>query len=242
VNFTREPIIETIITPKEGCKLVVRSTKTEGQEEYMVDAVEVISFGQALFFRNLEKPKSFLVPVGDYEVVEVKETRAVLKNAQFERSIKIGGGRDASIRREPVEEVEEEASSPASLEEESGDPATQEAQFERRRDRRRHRRRRPSEERAETPRSSEPSEAKSEAPSESVQHFTSLIPPPTTLISETIGKYKEQQQAHQAASPEEPKRDEPDAGPSALHRVASEGHAFQTTQTNFSSDWTNFLS
>ena len=44
MNFTREPIIETIITPKEGCKLRLSSTKTEGQEEFTVDAVEIVSF------------------------------------------------------------------------------------------------------------------------------------------------------------------------------------------------------
>lgn len=50
MDFTREPIIETVITPKEGCKLVVRSSKTVGQEEYFVDAVEVVTFGNAIFF------------------------------------------------------------------------------------------------------------------------------------------------------------------------------------------------
>ena len=73
MNFTREPIIETIITAKDGNRLVVRSSKSGNQEEYNVEAVEVVSFGQALFFRSLEKPTCFLVPVGDYEVIEVKE-------------------------------------------------------------------------------------------------------------------------------------------------------------------------
>ena len=59
MDFTREPVIETIVTPKEGCKLVVRSSKGASHEEYFVDAVEVISFGNASFFRSLEKPKSF---------------------------------------------------------------------------------------------------------------------------------------------------------------------------------------
>lgn len=80
VNFTREPIIESIITPKEGCKLVVRNSKGVGQEEYFVDALEIVSFGNALFYRSNEKPKSFLLPVTDYEVLEVRDTRLVLKN------------------------------------------------------------------------------------------------------------------------------------------------------------------
>ena len=119
MNYTREPIIETIITPKDGCKLTVRSSKSDGQEEFTVDAVEVVSFGQALFFRSQERPRPFLVPVGDYEVLEVKETRVVLKNASFERTIKIGGGREAPVRRE--ERSEEE---PAEASEEA--PATSE--------------------------------------------------------------------------------------------------------------------
>ena len=49
MDFTREPIIETVITPKEGCKIVVRSSKSNGQEEHFVDAVEVVSFGHSFF-------------------------------------------------------------------------------------------------------------------------------------------------------------------------------------------------
>ena len=94
MNFTREPIIETIITPREGYRLIVRSTKHASDEEFTVDAVEVVSFGSALFYRSLEKPHPFLLPVADYQVVEGKESRVVLKNAQFERTIKIGGGRE----------------------------------------------------------------------------------------------------------------------------------------------------
>lgn len=95
MNFTREPIIETVITPREGCKLVVRSSKGASQEDYFVDAVEVVSFGHSFFFRSQERPKSFLVPVSDYEILETKETRMVLKNVGGDQAIKIGGGRDA---------------------------------------------------------------------------------------------------------------------------------------------------
>ena len=63
MNFTREPIIETIISPKEGYKLLVRSSKGESrQKNIIVDAVEVVSFGRAFFFRSLERPKAFFVP------------------------------------------------------------------------------------------------------------------------------------------------------------------------------------
>jgi len=218
VNFTREPIIETIITPKEGYKLVIRNTKGGGQEEHYVDAVEVVSFGQSFFFRSLERPKPFLVPVSDYEVVEVKETRVALKNVGIERAIKIGGGRDASVRpsREPAPE-KQEAMDTEIEQEEASEEMPREAPIEHRpdkkRDRRRHRRRRGGEDRFESrewsdrSRRAEEHEHK-ETPSTqaaggeegggahdetqvSSSMFSTLFPPPTTLISETIGRYKD---------------------------------------------------
>jgi len=94
VNYTREPLVESVITPKEGCKLVVRCSSGVGQEDYFVDAVEVVSFGQALFFRSTERPKAFLVPVSHYEIIEVKETRMVLKTASLDKSIKVSNNKE----------------------------------------------------------------------------------------------------------------------------------------------------
>ena len=91
MNFTRDPIILSVITPKEGCKLVVRNSKGSGQEDFFVDALEVVSFEGAIFYRSLERPKSFLVPSSDYEVLELKETRMVLKTSVEEKPIKISG-------------------------------------------------------------------------------------------------------------------------------------------------------
>lgn len=105
MNFTREPIIETVITPRDGCTLVVRNSKGNGQEDYFVDAVEVVSFGHSFFFRSQERPKSFLVPVSDYEILELKETRMVLKNVSSDRAIKIGGGREAAPPRVREEQM-----------------------------------------------------------------------------------------------------------------------------------------
>ncbi len=204
MNFTREPIIETIISPKEGYKLSIRSSKGENPEEVLVEAVEIVSFGSALFYRSLEKPKCFLVPVSDYEVFEVKETRVVLKNANIERTIKIGGGRDAPPRppREAPEPVQ------YSDNEEEG-RSSEEAPMEQRqkRDRRRRHRRR-SDDRPMQQQNSE--EGQDRAPADnavdegggakdetkvSSSMFTHLFPPPTTLISETIGRYKDAQNA-----------------------------------------------
>ena len=89
MNFTREPLILSVITPKEGSKLVIRKSSGADHEDFFVDSVEA-----AIFFRSLERPKSFVLPASDYEVLEVKETKMVLKNVSLEKSIKIGGNKD----------------------------------------------------------------------------------------------------------------------------------------------------
>ena len=212
MHFTREPIIETVITPREGCKLLVRSTKATGQEEYHVEAVEVVSFGHSFFFRSLEKTKTFLVPVSDYEVLELRETRMVLKNAPQERSIKIGGGRDAPVRtsREP-EHQPQEARSEESSESQPTDshPSDRRPGGRRNRRGRRGRDRYPQDQQhSQHPRSPEeagPSTAEGSemiaegAPlSEEVKapsFISKLFPPPPTLIKETLGRYKHPSEA-----------------------------------------------
>jgi hypothetical protein len=240
VNFTREPIIETIVTPREGYRLIVRSTKHESDEEFTVDAVEVVSFGSALFYRNLESSKPFLLPVGDYQVVEGKESRVVLKNAQIERTIKIGGGRDASFKKEVEEETDEMI--PVGLEEEaSKEEAPSEEALERKRERRRNRRRRGQEHREQhRQQSSEPSsEPRSEAPKEPLSGpiFTHLIPPPPNLISQSIQKYKEQQS--QEPQPGKTAQKEGEGEANSISRAVLEPPAFIPgfSPTN---DWSNF--
>ena len=194
MNFTREPIIETIITPKEGYKLIIRNSKVSGAEEYVVDAIEIVSFGQSLFFRSMERPKPFIVPVSDYEIVETKETRVVLKNASFERSIKIGGGREASLKvsKEKAVAVQEAGELP--------DAAAVEQRLDKKRERRRHRRRRSTaqEESKETASGEiQPAEEKGvegggtdDETTVSSSRVSRLIPPPTHLISDKFLKEK----------------------------------------------------
>lgn len=227
MDFTREPIIETVITPKEGCKLAVRSSKSPGQEEYFVDALEVISFGQALFFRSTERPKAFLVPATDYEVLEVREARMVLKNVGIDRTIKIAGGREAQMRtpREaPLEKVHESngghevslamgseviEAAPSIAVVNGGKPA--EGRVDKKRDRRRHQRRRRGRDGMANEEEGGESDIKADSLAEAqtlegqhaVQHpdlaqqiattsmLTSLLPPPPTLISDTIARYKD---------------------------------------------------
>lgn len=228
MNFTREPIIETVITPREGCKLVVRSSKGNGQEDYYVDAVEVVSFGHSFFFRSLEKPKSFLVPVSDYEILELRETRMVLKSVSAERSIKIGGGRDAPPRlreQAPSEDRsrhEESAEQQASSEEgtsQQGQPTEGRKRDRRRRGRRggrdrgpdmRDSRPHPSTDERPTNISSSmeaegPEMAEGSVPQEEQKapsFISKLFPPPPTLIKETLSRYKAVESIEQEIFPE----------------------------------------
>jgi hypothetical protein len=108
VNFTREPIIESIISARDGFKLSIRSTKIQENREILVDAVEIVSFGNSHFFRCQEKPKPFFFPVGDYEVSEVKETRFILKNSTPEKSVKIQSSKEhlhKTAKELPEEEI-----------------------------------------------------------------------------------------------------------------------------------------
>jgi len=202
VNFTREPIIETVITPREGCKLVVRSSKGANQEDYFVDAVEVVSFGHSFFFRSLERPKSFLVPVSDYEILELKETRMVLKNVSGERSIKIGGGRDTPPRPQAREQAPAEEVPRSEIAAEA--PSNAPMQDRKGRDRRRSRRRRGGgsmDMRHEGPVSEErPESQPNQPPTEGVERsgeelpppsfISKLFPPPSTLIKDNLSRYK----------------------------------------------------
>jgi hypothetical protein len=190
VDFTREPIIETVITPREGSKLVVRSSKAVGQEEYFVDSVEVVSFGNAIFFRSTEKPKAFLLPVTDFEVLEVREARIVLKNVGVDRSIKIAGGREAAVRAPKESSQEERSESQQAPQQEIS-----ELKQERKKERRRHGRRRRGREEA-IPNGEVEGAVEKEGETvagETVQVpvFSPLLTPPP-LISETISRYKEQ--------------------------------------------------
>ncbi|MEM1282311.1 MAG: hypothetical protein AAGG81_02015 [Chlamydiota bacterium] len=212
MDFTRQPIIETVITAKEGCKLVIRSSKSAGQEEYFVDAIEVVSFGSTFFFRSQEKPKSFLVPASDYEVLEVREARMVLKNVGMNRSIKIGGGKDKGAK-------DTDKASDKLQKDEEQDQQSSSRQTERKRDRRRSfRRRKRGDEQTDSSEGQQvvsdvplippppmanqplklPERREGETLTESVADLelstavlNSLLPPPPNLISDTIEKYKD---------------------------------------------------
>lgn len=211
MNFTREPIIETVITPREGCKLVIRSSKGTSSEDYFVDAVEVVSFGHSFFFRSQERPKSFLVPLSDYEVIELKETRMVLKNVSSDRSIKIGGGREAPAPRPREEDLQQDEERSAAPQPQDQQQLPQQQQRDRKRDKRRRGRRGRDRDRGEM-REQQPSQEvgavqeeehnlapedlqrppeQSSGGEEKLPTFISkLFPPPPTLIKESLSRYK----------------------------------------------------
>jgi len=182
VDFTREPLVETVITPKEGYKLIIRAASGNSQEEYSVGAVEVVSFGQAFFFRSLEKPKAFLLPMSEYEVVEARETRTVLKKPQVEKTIKIGGMSKPTKTQEGEEE----------------DTPREESK---KRDRKRKRTRRGKGDKEGAPEEKKQEEKKSEGNVMPMRR--TLLPPPTSLISEQIDRYKHYLAEHGALLPEE---------------------------------------
>lgn len=243
MNFTREPIIETIISPRDGFKLLVKSSKGEHAEEYYVDALEVVSFGHSFFFRSLESPKAFLLPTSDYEVVEVKEVRVAVKNASYEKNIKIGGGREAPAR--PREVAAQPAKEASELPEDAGQPVAGEPRSERRRDRRRHRRRRledgdwqerPASD-GDKPAEAEVATGDVEAAKGFVPVLTSLLPPPPTLISQTLGRYKGQgffDDPSEEKPVEEKKPEEPESDSTPLHRNAAQEDPQSLTTTYFS--------
>lgn len=154
MDFTREPIIETVISSREGCRILIRNSKAPGQEEFVVDALEVVNIGTACFFRNRERPKPFLVPATDYEIIEVRDTRLGLKAASYESTFK-AGPKKVVVREERTESAEK-------VEEAESSSSQQEGRPEKKRERKKSGRRRRSEEPAVQGQAAEVEEGKSE--------------------------------------------------------------------------------
>ena len=219
MDFTREPIVETIITPREGFRLVIRSSKNLGQEEFAVDALEVVSFGTLCFYRHLERPRPFLVPASDYEVFEIRETRMPLKAASFDGAVRQVSPKEnaRAPQREqkvvaPVKEVVAPVPAEISTDKSSEDEPEEDSSLQpeersdRRKDRKRGtRRRRGSREDIAEPRPVERPTAplKIEAPAEMVsssvretpvQQQKTFLPPPPTLIRDDLDRLRKSEQ------------------------------------------------
>ncbi len=207
MDFTREPIVETIITPREGFRLIIRSSKTPGQEEFVVDALEVVSFGSLCFYRHLERPRSFIVPASDYEVLEIREVRMPLKAASFEGTLRQSAQKSAPQREKPITPKElplpeqGEIAPEKPVEEELGEEPAQEERPERRRDRKRGTRRRRGLQEEAKP-TERPAAQKIEAPQELVTPASketsgvtkTFLPPPPTLIRDDLDRLRKSEQ------------------------------------------------
>ena len=193
MNFTREPIVETIISAKEGYKLSIKSSKQQAQEEHLVDAVEMVSFSGALFYRSQEKPKSFFLPIQDYEIQEVREARLTVKSPVMEKSIKIGGGKEAGKQHHKVEQEEK----PAEIVEEGVVALAQEKVSEKesgrehkREKRQKYKRKRGFEDQSKEVRQQNVEGAPVQITPIPESVFSHLLKPPESLISDSIHKYK----------------------------------------------------
>lgn len=187
--FTREPIIETIISPRDGYKLILRSSKHERQDEYSVDSVEVISFGNHCFYRSLDRGETFLLPVFDYEVIEARTTRLALKSGSMQdKEIKIGKAKEAKPNQEEKKKDKrllrkrKEQERASRIEEESDVIEEEPVPF------------------LEKPEEVKPVER------ESIARI--MIPPPTSLISDTLSRYQQIKPTVEEAVAEEEMKEE----------------------------------
>ena len=210
MDYTREPIVETVITPKDGCRLVVRNSKNAGQEEFSVDALEVVTFGASCFFRSLERPRAFMVPASDYELLEVRETKIGLKAASLEGSVRLPAGPKAAPReRKPPHREPSPAPEVEKPVEMGPVEAPPEPRHDRRSDRRRGQRRRrgreePLEPQAPREERAEPTPAEPKEPRQ-----PTVLPPPQTLIRDDLERLRQNEQykgAFYLRESEEPKK------------------------------------
>lgn len=210
MDFTRQPIIETVISPRDGHKLLIRNSKEANQEEYLVNAIEIVSFGSALFFRCLErKPKAFLLPIADYDVVEVKEARMALKNISTDKPIKIGEGKGPKEENKNEEGKSESDSKKSSKKRGSRKRRPSRSEKEKSQDKdaqdRKHDEGPKSERPPEAPKR-EKSEGNRNEPSSSV--VSVIFPPPPKIIGKTISNEPKKENEPKVEAVKEPKHEE----------------------------------
>ncbi|MEC8307253.1 MAG: hypothetical protein VXZ72_05365 [Chlamydiota bacterium] len=75
MEFTREPIIETVISASEGYLLHLK----HGSETYQVISLQIVSWGSLFFVRSLEQDHQFLMPLDEVAITEHKVSYAGLR-------------------------------------------------------------------------------------------------------------------------------------------------------------------
>lgn len=201
MHFTREPIVESVLSARDGYKLVLKNSKSASTTDVSAEVIEIVSFAGTLFYRSQDRSKNFLLPASDFELSEVKDARLVLKNISLEKSNKLN-----NLQREALpsdSELHDEAlqgDDELPLETEGSNQAGSESKnnrLERRRERRRNRRRRHSEDKKEgvvaesTPQDEVVEKVQAEENNQPIVPTLNLIPPPPTLISQTLARYKD---------------------------------------------------
>jgi hypothetical protein len=171
VHFTRDPIIETIITARDGHKILIRDVN-HAHDEYYVDMIEVVRIGDHCYYRCQEKPKPFLVPATLFELLEVREPRMSLKTSiNVEKGIKISAQKDGAKPKEGE---------------------SQESKSDKKKEKKRIRKKKEKSEETKVDTDENEDEPQDEAIKVMMPppERRALIPPPATLISETITRYK----------------------------------------------------
>lgn len=209
MHFTREPIVESVLSARDGYKLVLKNSKLASTTEISAEVIEIVSFAGTVFYRSQDRSKNFLLPASDFELSEVKDGRLVLKNISLEKSNKLQNlqretlsadseFQDEAVKGEEGSQVDNEGSSLVTAEPKNN-------RLERRRERRRNRRRRHNEDKKEgpvteaAPQDEVVEKGHAEDNTQPVVPTLNLIPPPPTLISQTLARYKDKAQEVEAS-------------------------------------------
>ena len=77
MHFTRDPIVETVLTARDGYKFNL--THMSNGKEYSTTVVQIVSIGNVVCYCSVDQVDSFLLPLAEYQLVEVKEAKLPLK-------------------------------------------------------------------------------------------------------------------------------------------------------------------
>lgn len=203
--FTRQPIVETIITPKEGFQLQLKSSSNSTTERYSADVLELVIYGFTPFYRSLEGPRPFLVPAGQFEVEQVRESRVLLKHAAYERK----AGRELAPRENKKHLAASRERPNISREEKTEEANNTNDSWERRK----HSRKRVNSQVASEPSASSSKSStkssgrnKEQTPSDTEDYEAfryDLVPPPETFVSESMENLQKNREKSQKLQKEE---------------------------------------
>lgn len=108
MDFTRIPLLETILTAREGYVLHLHNCWRE-EEHYTAAALQLVTIGGVLFYRAAEDPCLFLLPANAYRVTESKQPSLGLVYSKEQRRPRKGNTRkrrrqSTNDKEQPTEE------------------------------------------------------------------------------------------------------------------------------------------